>query len=174
MIYKLAGGGTTSAFGIRQRDFLNSPRRPGVDWIIANPPFEGAAGFFEVAMREARIGVALFERIQWLESDGRFEEIFSPHPPALFAPFVERVPICEGGYDPEGSTATMYAWFVWTVEACRTLYIPGAFPTALIPPGRRAALTKPSDAALAQRSVPGFIPPSRFAQSRPKTDLAQP
>jgi len=33
--------------------------------------------------------------------------------PAMIAQFVERVPMVKGRWDPNASTATSYAWFVW-------------------------------------------------------------
>jgi hypothetical protein len=34
-------------------------------------------------------------------------------------------------------------------------------PMSLIPPGRKQEWSKPSDRRLAERFVPGFVPPSR-------------
>jgi hypothetical protein len=39
--------------------------------------------------------------------------LFRDRPPTLYAPFVERVPMVKGRWDPGASTATSYAWFVW-------------------------------------------------------------
>ena len=55
------------------------------------------------------------------------------------APFVERVPMVKGRWDPDASTATAYAWFVW----CRCASGP---PRVIwIPPGCRAGLSRPDD-----------------------------
>ncbi len=165
--YPLDGGGDTEMFGIKRCDYLDiASDAPRVDWVITNPPFSPAAQFLTLAVREARRGVALLLRMQWLEGRTRYAEIFAPRPPALIAPFVERVPMCEGGFDPDGNTATMYAWFVWArnLAGCYRGRLEGddVIPIFLIPPGQREALTKPSDARLAARCVPGFIPPSRL------------
>jgi hypothetical protein len=89
-------------------------------------------------MRLARTGVAMFVRLQWLETVGRYEAIFRNSPPTLIAFFAERVPLCKGRWDPTGDTATAYIWLVW---------VKGAPPRApfWIPPGRRDALTHPDD-----------------------------
>lgn len=97
-------------------------------------------------------------------------------PPSVVAPFVERVPMCLGGYDPDASTATDYAWFIWS-EPNRCKLLVGAdpsFPLQHIPPCRER-LTKREDRALALRCVPGFVPPSVLKrQSRNQAALAFP
>jgi hypothetical protein len=128
-------------YGIKH-DFLSehstiSPR----DWIITNPPFGDLTEQFVLrAIERAQIGVAMFVRLQWLESVGRYESIFRDHPPTCIAFFAERVPLCKGEWKPEGATATAYIWLVW---------IKGQHPQApfWIPPGQRESLTKTDDAA---------------------------
>lgn len=114
---------------------------PNVDWIITNPPFGKKTEQFVLrAIELANIGVAMFVRLQWLESVGRYEAIFQPHPPTLVAFFPERVPLAKGRWNPTGATATAYVWLVW---------IKGRPPMApfWIPPGQRERLTYPDDAA---------------------------
>lgn len=109
------------------------------DWIITNPPFgEKTEAFVLRAIDDARIGVAMFVRLQWLETIGRYERLFKDRPPTLIAFFTERVNLCKGRWDPDGGTATAYIWLVW---------VKGASPRApfWIPPGRREALTRPDD-----------------------------
>jgi hypothetical protein len=55
----------------------------------------------------------MFVRTQWIEGKGRYEKLFRDRPPALYCPFVERVPMVKGRWDPEASTATAYAWLIW-------------------------------------------------------------
>jgi hypothetical protein len=78
-------------------------------------------------------------RTQWIEGIGRYDKLFRDRAPALYAPFVERVPMVKGRWDPNASTATSYAWFVW----CRRTDAPPRI--FWIPPGRRAALTHVAD-----------------------------
>lgn len=111
-----------------------------VDWIITNPPFgDKTEAFVLRALDLAQIGVAMFVRLQWLESVGRYEAVFRDHPPTLLAFFAERVNLCKGRWDPDGTTATAYIWLVW---------VKGREPLApfWIPPGQRQALTRPDDA----------------------------
>lgn len=121
-------------------DFLGDDRC-AADWIITNPPFNDRAESFVLrALDLARVGVAMFLRLQWLESVGRYERIFAPHPPALIAPFAERVPLHRGRFAPDGATATAYLWIVWRQGH------QGPTEFCWIPPGQRARLTRPDDA----------------------------
>lgn len=182
--YRLDGGGDTELLGIEQADFLGAQVRSfDPDWVITNPPFGKAAEFLARALAIARAGVAMILRMQWLESADRFTEIFSKTPPALVAQFAERVPMCEGGWDPKGTTATAYAWFIWArgpggawmAPRCRESVSAPAFEGAplllaaldfaLIPPICRTKFSKPSDARLATRCVPGWVAPSRLKKS---------
>ena len=86
------------------------------DWIITNPPFRLAQEFIEIALRRARVGVAVFVRTAFLEGIERHRSLFSPRPPALVLQFVERVPLVKGRLDRDASTATSYCWIVWLKE----------------------------------------------------------
>jgi hypothetical protein len=116
-----------------------------VDWVVTNPPFNLACEFALRALSVARVGVALLVRSAWAEGADRWDRLFSPHPPTLIAQFVERVPMVKGGWDPDASSATAYSWFVW-----RSV-VAGETRLTWIPPGRRSALTKPTDRALFAR-----------------------
>jgi hypothetical protein len=93
-------------------NFLTSPiEANSMDWIITNPPFRLAEGFIKRALITSRRGVAILARTVFIESVGRYREIFQP--PTKFAQFAERVPMVKGRLDAKASTATGYAWFVW-------------------------------------------------------------
>jgi hypothetical protein len=125
-------------------DYLATPWRlpegtAGVRWIVTNPPFsQKTEDFFQRAICEAGEGVALFVRLQWLETKGRYERVFRTTPPTLIAFFSERVPLCKGRWNPEGDTATAYIWLVW---------IKGRAPQApfWIPPDCRDTCSRPGD-----------------------------
>ena len=98
--------------GMDVEDFLKKDPLPEVvNWIITNPPFRLAAEFYERAVKW-NCGIALLCRTVFLESVGRYERIFKDHPPIVL-PFAERVPMVKGRLDPNISSATAYAWFVW-------------------------------------------------------------
>jgi len=101
------------------KEFLSSPYPVNsYDWVITNPPFRLAEEFVAKARAIARVGVAILARTVFIESVGRYDRLFKPHPPVAFAQFVERVPMVKGRLDQKASTATGYAWFVWTAESC--------------------------------------------------------
>jgi hypothetical protein len=95
------------------QDFLQGPPpAPRIDWIITNPPFRLALDFARRA-RAIAPNVALFARLSWAEGQTRYRALFRDHPESIIAPFVERAPLVKGGWDPEASSATAYAWFIW-------------------------------------------------------------
>jgi hypothetical protein len=96
------------------RDFLSYPYETNaVDWVITNPPFKLAEEFVRRSLEVARVGVAMLVRTVFLESVGRYNRLFLNNPPAVFAQFVERVPMVKGRLDQKATTATGYAWLVW-------------------------------------------------------------
>lgn len=124
----------------------------GVDWVITNPPFNCAAEFVNRALDVARVGCAMLLRTAFLESAGRYHDIFARTPPNETLIFAERVIMAEGKLlDPSQpywcareeklkmpSTATSYAWFIWRKGS-------GSSFLGWIPPGSRAALERPGD-----------------------------
>jgi hypothetical protein len=127
-------------YGQAPHDFLHDePPLIQPEWIITNPPFNLAAEFTLRALNFATVGVAMLVRTNWVEGIGRYESIFRDRPPTLYAPFVERVPMVKGRWDPTASTATAYAWACWRQGEH------GATRMFWIPPGRRRELTRPDD-----------------------------
>lgn len=127
------------AIGSYVGEGLDVAPRESVDWVISNPPFNKAVEFVQRAIDEARIGVAMLLRTSWLEGGGRYADVFSIKPPSMVAVFCERVPMVKGRWDPVASSATSYAWFVWSREhdaGTRLVWIP---------PGQRDRLSKQSD-----------------------------
>jgi hypothetical protein len=121
-------------------DFLACDHPQNSDWIITNPPFgHKTEKFILKALSLDVTGVAMFTRLQMLEGTGRYERIYKDRPPSLVAFFSERVPIHKGRWVVNGDTMTAYAWLLW---------IKGMEPQPpfWIPPGCRAALSKPEDA----------------------------
>lgn len=112
----------------------------GVDWVIANPPFRLAEQFALRALDVATVGVALFVRTAFLESNGRLERLFAPHPPSLILQFAERVVLHKGKLAPNGSTATAYCWVIWA----KRLHIKEATKFEWIAPCRKR-LERPED-----------------------------
>lgn len=120
-------------------DFLmpGEPLFSDVDWIITNPPFRLAAQFIQRGLEIATVGVAVIVRTAFIESVGRYNDIYRDNPPTIIAFSSERIPMVKGRYDPKASTATSYSWLIW---------IKGQAPGAplWIPPCRRQ-LERPTD-----------------------------
>jgi hypothetical protein len=113
-------------------NFLTAPHEVGsFDWVITNPPFNLAEQFVSRALTIARKGVAILARTVFIESVGRYERLFLPTPPAMFAQYVERVSMVKGRLDPKASTATGYAWFIWLKDNQATTEL------KWIPPSRK-------------------------------------
>jgi hypothetical protein len=96
-------------YGTAPHDFLYDDPLTKPSWVVTNPAFSIACEFTLRALELATEGVAMLVRTQWIEGVGRYEKLFRDRPPALYAPFVERVPMVKGRWDPEASTATSYA-----------------------------------------------------------------
>lgn len=123
-------------------DFLGGDEgRPEANWIVTNPPFgEKPLAFALRALELAREGVALFVQLRLLETVERYERLFRDRPPTLCAFHVERVNLCRGRWDPDGSTATAYMWLVWRHGLAPQ-------PPFWIPPICRSRLSRADDRA---------------------------
>lgn len=110
-----------------------------VDWVMTNPPFGLAAEFLARGLLRARRGVALLCRLSFLATGERYLPLYrSEHPMTLCAPFMERVPMVLGPWDPSASTASEYAWFFFQKGAAPR-------PVDPVPPGTRDRLTHSDD-----------------------------
>lgn len=119
--------------GYAVQDYLTaSPRIAPRAWTITNPPFNQSVEFALQALNYWDQGVAMFVRTaSWLETEGRYNELFARQPPTFFYQFVERVSLVKGRYDPAARTATGYGWAIWmpghadrAQEDCRLRWIP--------------------------------------------------
>lgn len=101
-------------------DTYKGSDNPCEDWVVTNPPFKFALEFALKAIKDivgpdkkGSGGVAMFVRLQWLEGQKRYYDIFKPYPPSIIAVFSERVPITAGKLDPKTNSAVAYAWVIW-------------------------------------------------------------
>jgi hypothetical protein len=148
--------GATKAHAVG--DFLDE--EPGLaidpDWIVSNPPFVRGEAFVRQALKHARRGVAMLCRSVFLESAARFPLFARQAGFALVAQFAERVPMVKGRWDPDASTATSYAWFIWLKP--RADLPSGCWPEVggplggahfglIIPPGAKQRFSRPEDLA---------------------------
>ena len=84
-----------------------------VDWIIMNPPYSVIEPFTIRALEIAKKGIIMLARLQFLEGEGRFENILQYNPPTDVYVYVDRIQCWKDGLKPDGSSAQAYAWFVW-------------------------------------------------------------
>lgn len=137
-----------------RHDFLSDDPPPFVaDWIMSNPPFAYLEAFIRAAWPQARRGVAMLMRAGALESLGRHALFYRDCPLTIFAPFTERLPMHRARWEPDGSSAAFYAWYVFLKPVLRPARFMARHEGALypavmpIPPGTSARLTRPDDAA---------------------------
>lgn len=101
-------------FNDEQIDFLGYTKKCSYD-IIFNPPYKLADEFIEHALDiiEPNVKLAAFLRLQFLEGQKRFEQIFKKNPPKTVYVYSKRQ-ICstEDEFD-SGSSAVAYVWIVW-------------------------------------------------------------
>lgn len=115
--------------GYPVQDYLFGPLPDPVDWTVMNPPFRLAAQFIDRALHTSDCGAAVFVRSAFLESEGRYADLFSQTPPTAILQFSERVVVHKGamrrkgekyldagGIERSASTATAYCWLVWEPE----------------------------------------------------------
>ena len=103
-----------------QNDFLsdNYPYTENIDWIIMNPPFTTIEPFCMKSLEIARKGVLMFARLQFLEGQGRYENIFRRNPPDDVYVYVDRVVCYKNGdltLKPAGIQA--YAWYLFRTDS---------------------------------------------------------
>lgn len=87
-----------------------------IDWIVMNPPYSVIEPFTIRALEIAKKGVIMLARLQFLEGEGRFDNILQYNPPTDVYVYVDRIQCWKDGLKPEGSSAQAYAWFVWDRE----------------------------------------------------------
>ena len=133
-------------------DEIGAPLSWPVDWIVTNPPFAHAETFVRLAWQRADRGVAMLCRAAFIETVGRYSLLYRDCPLTAFAPFSDRLPMHKGRWEPDGSSAAFYAWFIWLKPALRPHRFMARFGDDWLPavlpivPGAEARLTHPDDA----------------------------
>lgn len=94
------------------KDFLTTEKPVNCD-IITNPPYKYAKEFVLKAHQLTNGKVAMFLKIQFLETQGRYEEVFKNIPPSRVYVFSKRMKCYPNGDDNKESSAICYCWYVW-------------------------------------------------------------
>ncbi len=82
--------------------------------IITNPPYKFTSEFILKALSLIQTGrkVAFFLKLQTLEGQGRYRDVFSKYPPISINVCTKRIQ-CAKNNVFASSSAVCYAWFVW-------------------------------------------------------------
>ena len=89
-------------------DFLKTTKQ--YDYIITNPPYSLATEFVVHSLKLAKKKVAMLLRIQFVESQTRFNLIFKKYPPKTIYVFSKRIS-CNNE-----NRLLCFAWFVWEIN----------------------------------------------------------
>lgn len=84
--------------------------------IITNPPYKLATEFVEKALELSNRKVAMFFKIQFIESKKRFSRIFKNNPPSKILPFVSRIDCYRNDDRSLKGSTVCYAWWIWDKE----------------------------------------------------------
>lgn len=91
--------------------------------IITNPPYKYATEFVEKALELTNRKVAMFLKIQFLESQKRYERLFMNNPPKKVLPFVKRIDCWRNDDRSLKGSTVLYAWFIFDKEYDGKTYI---------------------------------------------------
>ena len=92
-------------------NFLDYKKR--FDNVVSNPPFTLLTEFINKACELATDKVAIFARINALETKGRFADIYEHNAPQRVYLFTNRVNCPKGGVAESESSAVLYCWIIW-------------------------------------------------------------
>lgn len=100
-------------------DFLSDdyPYCDDIDYIIINPPYTVIEPFVMKSLGIAEKGVLILGRLQFLEGQNRYENIFKNFPPTDVYVYVDRICCYKNGDTTiKQSSAQAYAWFYWDLQ----------------------------------------------------------
>lgn len=100
-------------------DFLSDvyPCRYGIDYIIMNPPYSVIEPFVMKSLGIADKGVLMLGRLQFLEGQGRYKNIFKDYPPTDVYVYVDRISCYKNGDTSiKQASVQAYAWFFWDLK----------------------------------------------------------
>lgn len=102
-------------YGISGVDFLRiKPLDLSDVWIITNPPYKYALEFCLHALKFTPL-VAMFLKLQFLEGQRRYKELFMNMPPNYVYVYTKRQKCGLNGVF-RGSSAVAYCWYIWNKD----------------------------------------------------------
>ena len=102
-------------FGEGEIDFLKQKDKFNGD-IITNPPYRYATEFCRKALELTNRKVAMFLKVQFLESRKRYIGLYKDYPPKCIYVFVKRIGCYKNDIREEYRSAVCYCWYVWDKE----------------------------------------------------------
>ena len=103
----------------KEFDFLSDNYNCGhekVDYCIINPPYSVCTPFIQKSIDMSKKGVLALLRLQFIETQKRYEEIFSIFPPTEVYVYVDRINCAKNGeFSKYKNSAQAYAWFWWDI-----------------------------------------------------------
>ena len=84
--------------------------------IITNPPYNNALEFVNKALELSKRKVAMFLKLQFIETQKRYKKLFSKNPPSTVYVFVKRIKCFKNNEPTSYVGAICYCWFVWDKE----------------------------------------------------------
>ena len=84
--------------------------------IITNPPFKIALEFIQKALELSKRKVAMFVKLQFLETQKRYKELFLKNPPSKIYIFVKRMKCFKNNEQTTYGSAISFCWIVWDKE----------------------------------------------------------
>jgi hypothetical protein len=124
------------------QDFIQSHDTAGL--IVTNPPYALALAFALKGLERASTGLAMLMRIQFLESQGRYHELFSKTPPTKVAVFSDRIPFRKDIVVRKAPKMWTHCWVYWDIK---TLGSGPETKVIWVPPNAQKLLEKDSDYA---------------------------
>ena len=99
-------------FGISGVDFLKQTKKFKGD-IITNPPFNISAEFVLKGLELSNRKVCMFLKLQFLESQKRYDSIFKNHPPSRVYVFTKRISCYPNDIKYDYHSGITFCWYVW-------------------------------------------------------------
>ena len=83
------------------------------DIVIMNPPYSTLEPFLIRALEIAEDKLIVLCRMQVLEGESRYKNIFIGNPPSDIYQYVDRINCWKNGEKPSDSSAQGYCWVIW-------------------------------------------------------------
>lgn len=88
-------------------------RSYGPEFAISNPPYDDIEAWFHAMYADAKRGVAIMAKAQFLQTKSRYENIFLPHPPTVVGIFMGRIPFVKNRIVRSAPAYFHHIWCYW-------------------------------------------------------------